>query len=208
MKWTVLLASVVAAFCAFSTAPVMADDVSDVVRARANARAGGGTSGHDAYILKQSGGALSGTKAKARAKKKAAAKHRARKAAKKKAAAKRRAALAAKKKKTAKQKRAAERRAATQNESQDKSKETEDATATPSTAAVLTNQDVADDQADKVTKEDSSDVVATNDKDKTKDDDTTTEGPSVDNSAVSEDGATGECKRFIPEVGQTVTVDC
>lgn len=222
MKLIVFFASVVTALCAFSTAPVIAGgDVSDVVRARANARAGGGTSGHDAYILKQSGGALSGTKAKAQAKKKAAAKYRARKAAQKKAAAKKRqAAIAAKKKKAAqqreiaarkaKQKRAAARRAAAEKNDQAKSDKSEDATtaAVPSTAAVLTNQDVAEEKADTAANDNSAEVVAANDNDKPTGDDTNVETPTVDNSTVSESAATGECKRFIPEVGKTVSVDC
>jgi len=104
MKWTVVIAAVVAALSSFSTAPVYANDLADVVRARANARAGGGTSGHDAWVLKRHG-KLSGSNRSSRGSiaKKKAAKKRALLAAKanKRAAAKRRAAIAAKKKKAA-----------------------------------------------------------------------------------------------------------
>lgn len=105
MKWIVFVASLVAAVSSFTTTPVIANDVADVVRARANARAGGGTSGHDAWVL-QRHGKLSGTGSSSKSwKAKKAAKARALRAAKKRKAAKRRAYLAAKKKK------AAERRA-------------------------------------------------------------------------------------------------
>lgn len=106
MKWTVLAAAIAAALSSFSAAPVVASDLADVVRARANARAGGGTSGHDAWVLKRHG-RLSGPSSRRGLAKKKAAKKRALIAAKKKkaAAAKRRALIAAKKKK------AAERRA-------------------------------------------------------------------------------------------------
>lgn len=60
MKWTVLTASILAAAGAYSSAPVMANDLMDTVRARGNARAGGPTNGHDAWILDRYG-ALSGT---------------------------------------------------------------------------------------------------------------------------------------------------
>lgn len=111
MKWTLIIAAVVSAAASYSSTPVFASDVSDVVRARANARAGGGTSGHDAWVL-QRYGRLSGSskrhsrssKVKHRAalatrKKKAAASKRRAYLAKKKAAEKRRlAAIAAKQK--------------------------------------------------------------------------------------------------------------
>lgn len=117
MKWTLFMVSVVTAFCALDTTPVVANDLADVVRARGNARAGGGTSGHDAWVLKRHG-RLSGSRT---SRKPSSAKKRAYLAAKKKkaAAAKRRAYLAAKKKKeaerrayiAAKKKKAAEKRA-------------------------------------------------------------------------------------------------
>lgn len=102
MKWIIFLASVIAAATTLSTEPVYANDLADVVRARANARAGGGTSGHDAWVLKRHG-KLSGTSSRKRAASRRAAKKRALLAAKKKkaAAAKRRAYLVAKKKKQA-----------------------------------------------------------------------------------------------------------
>lgn len=102
MKWTILAASVIAALTAFTTEPVLANDVADVVRARANARAGGGTSGHDAWVLKRHG-RLTGTRTR-RASSSKASQRRARLVAKKKkaAAAKKRAYLLAKKKKAAK----------------------------------------------------------------------------------------------------------
>lgn len=101
MKWIVFSASLIAAATSISVEPVIASDLADVVRARANARAGGGTSGHDAWVLKRHG-KLSGSRTR-----KTSAKKRALLAAKKKkaAAAKRRAYLIAKKKKQA-QKRA------------------------------------------------------------------------------------------------------
>lgn len=101
MKWTVFAAAIASVIATFSTTPVYANDVADVVRARANARAGGGTSGHDAWIL-QRYGKLSGSGRSSRhslAKKKASKKRALLLAKKKKAAAaKRRALLAAKKK--------------------------------------------------------------------------------------------------------------
>lgn len=120
MKWFVLLSSVIAAATTVSIEPVYASDLADVVRARANARAGGGTSGHDAWVLKRHG-KLSGTRSRskratssrraakkrallaAKKKKAAAAKRKAYIAAKKKQEAQRRALLAAKKQKAAKQ---------------------------------------------------------------------------------------------------------
>ena len=60
MKWTLVTASILTAVSVVSTAPVLASDVSDTVRARGNARAGGPTNGHDAWILDRYG-ALSGT---------------------------------------------------------------------------------------------------------------------------------------------------
>ncbi len=60
MKWTLITASILTAVSVVSTAPVMASDVTDVVRARGNARAGGPTNAHDAWILDRYG-ALSGT---------------------------------------------------------------------------------------------------------------------------------------------------
>lgn len=104
MKWIVLLTSVIAAITTLSIEPVYASDLADVVRARANARAGGGTSGHDAWVLKRHG-KLSGSRTRSNraAHSRRAAKKRALLAAKKKkaAAAKRKAYLAAKKKKEA-----------------------------------------------------------------------------------------------------------
>lgn len=216
MKWTVFLASIVMAFSAFSTTPVIANDVSDVVRARANARAGGSTSGHDAYVLKQSGGALGGTKSY-KSKKKAAAKHRRQKAAKKKAAAKRRAAIAAKKKAAARQRAAAAQKAKQQRAAAHKAKsdetaktaseKTDEPSYAPSTAAVLTNQDILGEQTETETSDDSTEVVATNDGDKTNDAEVVT--PKADSSSVKEDGDDESgCKRFIPEVGKTISVDC
>ena len=55
MKWTLVTASVLAAMSAVSTAPVYANDLMDTVRARGNARAGGPTNGHDAWILDRYG---------------------------------------------------------------------------------------------------------------------------------------------------------
>lgn len=213
MKWTVLFAAILAALGAFSTTPVIAQDVSDVVRARGNARAGGSTSGHNSYILKKHGGALSGTHTKA-AKKKAAAKHRARKAAKKKAAAKRRAAIAAKKKKEAQRraalaskKKAEKRRADAKAENTDDNKSGTTATATPSTAAVLTNQDInADDKA--ADKSDDTTVTAASDTAGSSDQtETTAEANDSSVGAKASDDEKG-CKRFVPEVGKTVSVDC
>jgi len=60
MKWTLITASILTAVSVVSTAPVLANDLTDTVRARANARAGGPTNGHDAWILDRYG-ALSGT---------------------------------------------------------------------------------------------------------------------------------------------------
>ncbi len=60
MKWTLVTASMLTAVSVVSTAPVMANDLMDTVRARGNARAGGPTNAHDAWILDRYG-ALSGT---------------------------------------------------------------------------------------------------------------------------------------------------
>lgn len=60
MKWTLMAAAFGAALSMFSTAPVVANDLMDTVRARGNARAGGPTNGHDAWILDRYG-KLSGT---------------------------------------------------------------------------------------------------------------------------------------------------
>lgn len=60
MKWTLVTASILTALSFVSTAPVVANDLMDTVRARGNARAGGPTNGHDAWILDRYG-ALSGT---------------------------------------------------------------------------------------------------------------------------------------------------
>lgn len=61
MKYIVLSASLLAAVSTVSTAPVYANDLYDVARARANARAGGPITEHDAWLLERYG-ALSGTR--------------------------------------------------------------------------------------------------------------------------------------------------
>lgn len=61
MKWLMLGAAIAAASTLTTTPPVLAgSDLLDTVRARANARAGGPTNPHDAWILERYG-ALSGT---------------------------------------------------------------------------------------------------------------------------------------------------
>lgn len=61
MKKTLFGVAIVAACASLPTAPpVFANDLHDTVRARANARAGGPTNGHDAWILERYG-KLSGT---------------------------------------------------------------------------------------------------------------------------------------------------
>ncbi|MCH9765706.1 MAG: hypothetical protein K0U34_06920 [Alphaproteobacteria bacterium] len=60
MKRMFLSAAALAALSMLSAPPVMANDVTDTVRARGNARAGGPTNAHDAWILDRYG-ALSGT---------------------------------------------------------------------------------------------------------------------------------------------------
>lgn len=217
MRWTVIFAALVAAFTWADVPQSFADDVSDVVRARANARAGGGTSGHDAYILKKHGGALSGTKAKKRAaakrkaaaRKRAAAKRRAAAAHKKKAA-QRRAAIAAKKKAEAKRRAAiaAKRKRAAAKAKQDDVGSNGGTVTAPSTAAVLTNQEVTGDAPEKSKSDKTEDVAVATDKEnkgaansETKTETESTVGETTKN-------ADGKCKRFIPEVGKTVTVDC
>lgn len=223
MKLTVLFAALVAALATFSAAPVvMANDVSDVVRARANARAGGSTSGHDAYILKKHGGALSGTKSykskSYKAKKKAAAKRRAKQAARKKAAAKRRAAIAAKKKKEAQRRAALAAKRKKAQEADEASEKTEDqasksdqsdgtSTSTPSTAAILTKQDSAGDGEKAKSESDTTAVAKAGDAAKTAGDNNAAEETTTQNKDSAED-TEDNCKRFIPEVGKTVTVDC
>lgn len=219
MRWTTFCA-VMLAFVAWVEIPrAFADDVSDVVRARANARAGGSTGGHDAYILKKHGGALSGTtakkkaaaKRKAAARKRAAAKRRAAIAAKKKKAAQRRAAIAAKKKAEAKRRAAlaAKRKranAAATNEA-DSGSNGGSVTA-PSTAAVLTNQDVNADAPNSTDNSKTDDVAVATDKDQSTaaTSDTVVEADSAVGAPAKD--ADGTCKRFVPEVGKTVTVDC
>jgi len=164
-------------------------------------------------------------KARARARAKAAAKKRAYAAQKKKAAQKR-AYAAAKKKKAAQQrayaaakkKKAAQQRAyAAKKAKQQKIAATEaharseaeaqakaDAEKTegafvdaPSTAALLTSQDVAEDTNEVMATGDATEVAIANDTDV----ETT---PVVENS----DSVEGNCKRFIPAVGLTVSVGC
>lgn len=60
MKWSLVAIAFVTGISAFNSAPVYANDLMDTVRARGNARAGGPTNGHDAWILDRYG-RLSGT---------------------------------------------------------------------------------------------------------------------------------------------------
>ena len=60
MKRTYWSAAALAALSLFAAPTVFANDLTDTVRARGNARAGGPTNAHDAWILDRYG-ALSGT---------------------------------------------------------------------------------------------------------------------------------------------------
>lgn len=216
MKWTTFCAALLALVAWVDVPQTFAGDVSDVVRARANARAGGSTGGHDAYILKKHGGALSGTaakkkaaaKRKAAARKRAAAKRRAA-AAKKKQAAQRRAAIAAKKKAEAKRRAAiaAKRKRANAADSGDGNSNGGTVTA-PSTAAVLTNQDINGEEPEKTKAEKTEDVAVATDQDSTEVTGTDTKPAADSNVGNTAKDGDEKCKRFIPEVGQTVTVDC
>lgn len=157
-------------------------------------------------------------KAKARARAKAKAQARARQraiAAKKKKAAQQRAYAASKKKKAAqqraiaakkaKQKQIAASEAAARAEAEAQAKADAEKTEgafveAPSTAALLTSQDVADDTNETQKTGDATEVAVANESE-TKTTETT---PVVENS----EGEDGGCKRFIPAVGLTVSVGC
>lgn len=144
-------------------------------------------------------------KAKARqraiaAKKKKAAQQRAYAAKKKKAAQKR--ALAAKK---AEQKKVAAAEAKARSEAEAQAKADAEKTegsfvGAPSTAALLTSQDVAEDTNEVKSTDDATEVAVVDE----------TETENTDATPVVEANETGDgnCKRFIPAVGLTVSVGC
>ncbi len=149
------------------------------------------------------------------AQKKKAAQQRAYAAAKKKKAAQKRAYAAAKKKKAAqqrayaarnaKQKQVAATEANARAEAEAQAKADAEKTegsfvAAPSTAALLTSQDIAEDTSRVKTTGDATEVAVVNQADT----DTTETTPVVEDS----DSGEGNCKRFIPAVGLTVSVGC
>ncbi len=229
MKWTVLIASLVAAVSSFSTEPVLANDVADVVRARANARAGGGTSGHDAWVLKRhgrlsgSGGSTHRYLAKkkaakkraflaAKARKVAAAKRRALIAAKKKKAAERRAYLLAKKKKKAKlaaiaaeKKAKTQKLAAVEQAKADAEQKESSFVATPSTAALMTSQDRTPETVDAKPEPNTNVAVVEPNQEAVAVKETATTDQNVGNKG---DNSEENCKRFLPAIGLTVSVGC
>jgi len=134
------------------------------------------------------------------AKKKKAAQQRAIAARKKKAAQKR--AVAAKK---AKQQKIAATEASARAEAEAQAKADAEKTEgafvdAPSTAALLTSQDVASDTRETKSNGDATEVAIADELET----DGTEAAPVVENSGTSE----GNCKRFIPAVGLTVSVGC
>ena len=130
-------------------------------------------------------------KAKARARAKAKAKARARAKAKARAAA-------------AQKRKAAKARAAARNSN---SGPTESNTAAaPSTAALLTKKDIGTD-ANKTKKNPSGDENVAVAKTGPDDDSSATDTDTTSTSRIRDQGS-GECKRFVPEIGTTISVEC
>lgn len=145
-------------------------------------------------------------KARAAAKRKAAQK-RAIAAKRKKAAAQKRALAAKKKKAAAEQKKVAAAEAKAREEAAAQAKADAEKTegsfvSAPSTAALLTSKDVNEDANDRKSPTDPTEVAVVDEGDNSET--TTDAAPIVENTTDGD----GNCKRFIPAVGLTVSVGC